>query len=56
MQLVTADSIYIFGETWIYWLYLPAAIYDRNDIVNNANAAFGSIVSTVKEMQPYIKK
>lgn len=50
------------GQLIFFWRDMDILVvftggnYNRRDIANNANAAFGYIVSTVKEMQPYLKK
>jgi hypothetical protein len=49
------------GQYIFFWrgmdilLVFTGGNYNRWDIPNDANAAFGEIVSMIKEMQPYLK-
>jgi hypothetical protein len=50
------------GQYIFFWrsmdilLVFTGGNYNRRDIKNDASAAFGYIVATVKEMQLYLKK
>ena len=50
------------GQMIYFWrsmdilLVFTCGNYNRNDIKNNTDAAFGYMVPAVKEMQPYLKK